>query len=856
MKKNGLIIMYSVLTTFILTFIATVMILASSTQSIASKVSIVYVATEIGGSVSATYKVGSSDAKSMTDSDGNTVVSFSSDQPSTVSLLAPKETINLSSTDDVIFTYTFTNIGEQYYASVSYEDADATSPSKNLSIMYQNSTASSGYSESTEVVTVPREGSVTYSIKISIKSIYLNASLDGTISWVLTKEKPKTVDDYVALSVSNNTGSSITSNTFAYETRTTSDGAKQFKIVGATPVVSTSAKNSGDATQRTATSSRETISMTIAELTNSAGAEFYYFCTNSAVVGNSTYGYVDPETIYYTSSDTIENWYDMPTSDIQLYACFMKPNYDGTTFTGTTSMIISNAVTTIPDGDLDNMKNCIDTVTFDSDDIPVLNSVTSIVFPNSVSKIGTASFMGFGTHKILLPSSVQTIGDYAFYMCYDVTDIFLPYGLKSVGIVSLAIFNWALGKDPMNSIVINSLESCDSAGAVFTYAMTDNLYIGDGVTATIEDGNTFGCFFNNIKVSNGNKLYYSEGNCLIEKSSKTLILGCKNSIIPNGVKSIRRYAFSEATGLTSLALPDSVTSIEEDVFSGCTNLASLTIGSGMTSIKPADFKACTGLTSITIASGNATYRSEGNCIIEKSSNTLIFGCKNSKIPSSVTSIGECAFDGCSGLTGITIPSSVTSIGERAFQECTGLTSISIPGSVISVGDYAFQNCSGLTSITIPDSVTSIEDDAFSGCSGLTSITIPDSVTSIGSYAFSGCSGLTSITIGTGVTSIGPGVFSGCSGLTSITIPNRVTSIGYNAFYSCSGLTSITIPSSVTSIGNNAFYNCTNLTNVTFADLSKTWKIEYRVSNYSPTDTSTNATYLKSTYSDYTWTKNS
>ena len=82
--------------------------------------------------------------------------------------------------------------------------------------------------------------------------------------------------------------------------------------------------------------------------------------------------------------------------------------------------------------------------------------------------------------------------------------------------------------------------------------------------------------------------------------------------------------------------------------------------------------------------------------------------------------------------------SVTSIGESAFESCSGLTSITIPSSVTSIGQYAFYRCSGLTSITIPSSVTSIGGSAFKECTGLTSITIPNSITSIGYGAFVVC----------------------------------------------------------------------------------------------------------------------
>ena len=200
---------------------------------------------------------------------------------------------------------------------------------------------------------------------------------------------------------------------------------------------------------------------------------------------------------------------------------------------------------------------------------------------------------------------------------------------------------------------------------------------------------------------------------------------------------------------------------------------------------------------------------------------------------SVTSIGDWAFSGCTGLTSVTIPNSVTSIGDWAFNDCTGLTSITIPNSVTEIGSEAFSDCTGLTSITIPNSVTEIGSYAFSGCTGLTSVSIPNSVTKIGDGAFSYCRGLTSVSIPNSVTEIGSYAFSSCSGLTSITIPNSVTEIGWGAFWGCTGLTSVTIPNSVTTIGSYAFEGCSGLTEVNISDLSAWCKIDFDSSQANP-----------------------
>ena len=353
-------------------------------------------------------------------------------------------------------------------------------------------------------------------------------------------------------------------------------------------------------------------------------------------------------------------------------------------------------------------------------------------------------YNGFCSGELDIPSQiggyrVTSIGDYAFEWCDGLTSVVIPDSVTSIGDYA---FSECTG---LTSVVIP-----------------------DSVTS-IGDAAFSGCrSLESITVDKNNGVYHSNGNCLIETASKTLIAGCKNSVIPDdgSVTSIGDYAFSECTGLTSVVIPGSVTSIGDYAFYCCSSLTSVVIPSSVTSIGycafygcdltsvfiPGSvtsigfgaFSACDNLKSITVAENNSAYHSKGNRLIEIASKTLIAVGENSVIPDdgSVTSIGDYVFDSRDSLTSIVIPDSVTSIGDYAFFRCDSLTSVDIPGSVTSIGDCAFYRCTGLTSIVIPGSVISIGAGAFSWCDSLTSVVIPDSVTSIGVDAFYGCDSLT------------------------------------------------------------------------------------------------------------------
>ena len=282
------------------------------------------------------------------------------------------------------------------------------------------------------------------------------------------------------------------------------------------------------------------------------------------------------------------------------------------------------------------------------------SNLTSITIPNSVTSIGSDAFyrtpwfenlpdgMVYAgkvayQYKGTMPENTTiqiqegTVGisDMAFYNCSGLTSIIIPEGVTSIG---GAAFGACIG---LTSITIP--ESVTRIGK-------DALWLCKGLTS--------------IVVEEGNSVYDSRYGCnaLIETASNTLLQGCVNTIIPEGVTSIGNRAFYCCSNLTSIDIPESVTTIGNETFDGCTNL-----------------------TSIIVEDGNSVYDSRNDCnaLIETASNTLLKGCKNTTIPESVTTIGGRAFSGCTGLTAITIPESVTSIGGSAFSGCDSLSIIKV-----------------------------------------------------------------------------------------------------------------------------------------------------------------------------------
>ena len=451
------------------------------------------------------------------------------------------------------------------------------------------------------------------------------------------------------------------------------------------------------------------------------------------------------------------------------------------------------------------------------------SGLTELILPNGVRSIGDFAFsLCSGLTELTLPNGVTSIGDFAFYGCSGLTELTLPNSVTSIGD---GAFRGCSGLTELT--LPNSVTSIGDGAFRGCTGLTE-LTLPNSVTSIGESAFSGCSGLEKIAVESGNSCYDSRDNCnsIIDTETNTLIVGCKNSVIPNSVTSIEDGAFRGCSGLTELTLPNSITSIGDFAFSLCSGLTELTLPNSLTEIGKSAFRGCSGLTElilpnsvtsignyaflgcsglekITVDRGNKRYDSWGNCnsIIETGTNTLIVGCKNSVIPNSVTSIGDCAFYGCTGLTKLTLPNSVTSIGDGAFSGCSGLTELTLPNSVTSIGDCAFYGCTGLTELILPNSVSSIGDIAFTYCSGLEKITVESGNSCYDSR--DNCNSIIDTEFNT--------LIVGCK---NSVIPNSVTSIGYYAFYGCSGLTELTLPDSVASIGDGAFICCSDLSKIT------------------------------------------
>ena len=455
----------------------------------------------------------------------------------------------------------------------------------------------------------------------------------------------------------------------------------------------------------------------------------------------------------------------------------------------------------------------------------------------SIADYAFAGCVGLNNSLLEIPSTITTIGTYAFQDCTSLNDIAIPSSVTSIGEGAFKGCN-GITWISIDSNIIASTTMLKLFGYV-SPTWIKNLTIGSHVTSIGDDA------FKGLS-------------------------GISSLVIPSSVTTLGNKAFADCTNLTAIDLSTNLTSIgdycfyndnqvaaltiQNDILGTMTlttlfgennNLQTVTIGENVTSLNVQAFNGCKALANIAVKTGNTHFQSVDGVLV--SSEGVLLAYPNAKgttyvIPSTIASIGEYAFAGASSLTSLTIPASITAIGAYAFKGCTGLVSLGIPSSVTILGEEILSGCTGITEISIEANVLSsltLTQIFGQDPTWLTKVTIGKGVLALPKGFFAGCTGLTSLTL-----SYSGWVFPTLFGTTSFTSSTNVyysgtsyyypsnmefvidgwngTIVAASAFYGCSGLTSLEIPATFTHIYDNAFKGCSALTSLTLPYTGWTW----------------------------------
>lgn len=475
----------------------------------------------------------------------------------------------------------------------------------------------------------------------------------------------------------------------------------------------------------------------------------------------------------------------------------------------------------------------------------------SITIPNTVTTIGENTFeYCYALESINIPNSVTTIGEGAFYDCTSLATATIGNGITNM---DDRLFD--------GCTALNSVSFADGAKII-----GNNAFCGCSNLHTVEMPNTI------TFIGEG---AFSDCQALTEIE------------IPTGVKNLNNGIFAGCSALTEINIHNSLHTIGEGAFRGCQSLTDITIPNSVTTIGIEAFHDCSSLTTITIPEG--IKKIEGDQFNGCPLNTVVWNAKNcsdfgDEYGFSMGSPFESRYD---YITSFTFGENVEHIPAHLCNNLREVTSIVIPNKVTSIGDYAFYGCSGLTEITIPENVISIGYAAFQGCSFLSSVywnakecdtdgvdifdwesnlnsftlgknaqkipiiygkntatlkvengnakydsrnncnaiietasgtlvvgckstIIPSDIAHIGKKAFYNNSSLETIAIPKNVKSIGEAAFQSCKVLKTIHISDGVESIGSEAFGNCISLKAISIPKSVSNIAPGAFTECPEL----------------------------------------------
>lgn len=459
-------------------------------------------------------------------------------------------------------------------------------------------------------------------------------------------------------------------------------------------------------------------------------------------------------------------------------------------------------------------------------------SLEEIAIPDGVEVLSDRTFdRCFNLQRVYLPDSIYFIGNDVFSLCESLREITIPEGVTYIGEYA---FN---GCSALEQIALPATVGyIQEAAFRFCDCLTDVYYSGtpearDFINIKIENDPLYDATWHygwigpmppleeKPATSGGQYLYY------LDADNNAIITGYGGDggavVVPNEmdgypVVGIEYGAFSYS-GVTSVVIPEGVTYIDTYVLVGCENLVSVTLPSTLESIGESAFEGCTSLSDVVY---NGTEEQAALIEIGDNNDSLlnatwqyVTGEEEPEEPDEpegplMTEDGFYYEIGDDG--NVTITRYAGEGGDVTIPD-------EIDGyPVTAIGDRAFINNPDVTSVTIPDNVTIIGDSVFSRCKNLTSVVIGDGVTTIGYRAFAETSKLTDVSVADGVERIKPLAFYR-SGITSMVLPDTVVSIGERAFAECKALASINIPASLETINDKTFYKCESLQSIVFPE---------------------------------------
>ena len=491
------------------------------------------------------------------------------------------------------------------------------------------------------------------------------------------------------------------------------------------------------------------------------------------------------------------------------------------------------------------------------------SSLESVTIPEGVATIGSGAFQSCKFNTLALPSTITSIGGWAFSNNFNLQSIIC--NATTPPVLDDYAFSSTTDKDikvPLSSIVayrqadgwknFTNYYGEEVAADGITYRINEK----EAVVAEADSSLTEANILSSVEFE-GNQYPVIKINSSVFSDNMNLTA----VTLPEGLVEIGAYAFRECKNLESVALPESLTTLGIRAFGGCQSLRAVKIPSKETTIPDQCFSDCSSLESVTIPEGVTTigerafYCYSGNLqsIICSATipptlgdNAFSNGITPSiKVPISSIAVykqangwkdftnyygGDVVNNGITyrinengatitaaeaTLTEANIPSAVEfegnqypviKINSSVFSGNTNLTAVTLSAGLVEIGIYAFEGCKNLESVTLSESLKTLGFGAFESCKSLKTIKIPSKVTTIPYDCFDGCSSLESVTIPEGVTTIGSGAFQSCN-LNALALPESLEAIGSSAFSGNQSLKSVNIPAKVKTIEPQAFYNC-------------------------------------------------